>query len=119
VGEEKEAKTAAFFDVRVTNVPDHEPERRTFPMIQYRPQIGRFLSSLCMAEPASAPPAPAATTRPEFDIQHDDEFEDFQVKSGVVSDADKARGADLLDDWDDDVLEDFSVILQEQRSRFG
>jgi hypothetical protein len=63
--------------------------------------------------------AQGAKTRQEFDIQHDDEFEDFQVKSGVVSDADKARGADLLDDWDDDVVEDFSAILQEQRARLG
>jgi hypothetical protein len=58
-------------------------------------------------------------TGQEFDIQHDDEFEDFQVKAGVVPEADKAHGADRLDEWDDDVVEDFSVILQEQRGRVG
>jgi hypothetical protein len=72
-----------------------------------------------MADGAAPAGAQVATTRHEFDIQHDDEFEDFQVKFGVVPDADKARGADLLDDWDDDVIEDFSAILQEQRARLG
>jgi hypothetical protein len=89
-------------------------------------QSGRSVSAIQMAAqtpppapaaPAPAPAAPVAKARQEFDIQHDDEFEDFQVKTGVVSD--KNRASDLLDDWDDDVVEDFSAILQEQRARLS
>jgi hypothetical protein len=72
-----------------------------------------------MTAPAAPATAATAPARPEFDIQHDDEFEDFKVKPGLVSAPEKGRSADLLDDWDDDVVEDFSAILREQRARLG
>jgi hypothetical protein len=50
----------------------------------------------------------------EFDIQHDDEFEDFHVTS--LPSADQTVRLDLDGDWDDDVNEIFSDILQQQRS---
>jgi hypothetical protein len=50
----------------------------------------------------------------EFDIQHDDEFEDFKVRYEKV--ADKPRQGDVLDDWDDDVVENFAEVLRQQRS---
>ena len=52
------------------------------------------------------------TEQQEFDIQHDDEFEDFKVKYTPIGD----RTGEQMDDWDDDVLEDLTKILQEQRS---
>jgi hypothetical protein len=66
-----------------------------------------------MAATAS-PATPAPEQTQDFDIQHDDEFEDFRVSIPPPSDA--APRFDLAGDWDDDVVEDFSAILQEQRS---
>jgi hypothetical protein len=63
-----------------------------------------------MTAPASSGPAQTQ----DFDIQHDDEFEDFHVSIPAPSDA--APRLDLAGDWDDDVVEDFSQILQQQRS---
>jgi hypothetical protein len=63
-------------------------------------------------EPSPAVSTPAQTQ--EFDIQHDDEFEDFHVS--IPPPSDSGPRLDLAGDWDDDVVEDFSAILQEQRS---
>ncbi|OHT05142.1 hypothetical protein TRFO_27274 [Tritrichomonas foetus] len=49
----------------------------------------------------------------EFDIQHDDEFEDFKVKCPKAVEA--QQNGEWLDDWDDDIVEDFTAILTEQR----
>ena len=57
-----------------------------------------------------------ATEPQEFDIQHDDEFEDFKKIEGDK--APEGQG-DWLDDWDDDVVENFSEILKEQRLAVG
>ena len=51
----------------------------------------------------------------DFDIQHDDEFEDFKVGFGVKPEITNAQQGDYLDDWDDDVVENFTEILKEQR----
>jgi len=50
----------------------------------------------------------------DIDIQHDDEFEDFGHNSGISHIESKKR-SDWMDDWDDDVVENFSSILREQR----
>jgi hypothetical protein len=70
---------------------------------------------MTQADPSPAAQAPKAPL--EFDIQHDDEFEDFPVKSDVASD--KPTDEDLLGDWDDDVVDDFSKILAAQREQLG
>ena len=49
-----------------------------------------------------------------IDIQHDDEFEDFGKKCNNKPTEQKKR-SDWMDDWDDDVVENFSTILKEQR----
>ena len=51
----------------------------------------------------------------ELDIQHDDEFEDFQVKYTGTNSNEK-RG-EWNDDWDDDNVENFAAILAEQRAQ--
>ncbi|KAH0792127.1 hypothetical protein GPJ56_003926 [Histomonas meleagridis] len=51
----------------------------------------------------------------DFDTQHDDEFEDFKVGFGVKPEITNAQQGDYLDDWDDDVVENFTEILNEQR----
>lgn len=51
----------------------------------------------------------------EFDIQHDDEFEDFKVEMKINQGAHATQQVDYLDDWDDDVVENFTEILNEQR----
>ena len=56
------------------------------------------------------------TTKPqqnqEFDIQHDDEFEDFQSRSSNT--VETTKHGEWLDDWDDDIVEDYSAIVAEQ-----
>lgn len=49
----------------------------------------------------------------EFDIQHDDEFEDFQSRS--TDTVETTQHGEWLDDWDDDIVENFTEILAEQR----
>jgi hypothetical protein len=62
----------------------------------------------------SVKPAPKVAT-PDFDIQHDDEFEDFQVKGCLISESTRT-GVEWIGDWDDDIVEDFATVLQEQRA---
>ena len=55
--------------------------------------------------------------RPEIDIQHDDEFEEFQVgfqDSNLIS-----KGYHEWMDWDDDITENFSQILRQQRELYS
>jgi hypothetical protein len=68
-------------------------------------KIGRTMS----VKPASKAAAP------DFDIQHDDEFEDFQVKGCSISESTRT-GVEWIGDWDDDIVEDFATVLQEQRA---
>lgn len=56
---------------------------------------------------------PEAEQIQEFDIQHDDEFEDF--RSPCPNTSESQQHGEWLDDWDDDIVEDFSKILAEQR----
>jgi hypothetical protein len=62
----------------------------------------------------SVKPAPKAAA-PEFDIQHDGEFEHFQVKGCLISESTRT-GIEWIGDWDDDIVEDFATVLQEQRA---
>lgn len=50
----------------------------------------------------------------DIDIQHDDEFEDFNVTFEKTN-PDQNKHTDYMDDWDDDVEENFTAILAEQR----
>lgn len=55
-------------------------------------------------------------SKPEIDIQHDDEFEEFQVgfqDSNLIS-----KGYHEWMDWDDDITENFSQILKQQRELY-
>ncbi|KAK8885372.1 hypothetical protein M9Y10_040820 [Tritrichomonas musculus] len=52
----------------------------------------------------------------EFDIQHDDEFEDFQSRCPQT--VETTQHGEWRDDWDDDIVEDFTAILAEQRQHF-
>ena len=53
----------------------------------------------------------------ELDIQHDDEFEDFQVKY-TQTETNKKQN-EWNDDWDDDNVENFAAVLKEQRSQLN
>lgn len=59
------------------------------------------------------PKATEVEQNQEFDIQHDDEFEDF--KSTCPKTVETNEHGEWLDDWDDDIVEDFTAILAEQR----
>ena len=56
-------------------------------------------------------PAQTSTETQDFDIQHDDEFEDFKINYKPVTD----RTGEYTGDWDDDVVEEFATILKNQR----
>ena len=58
-------------------------------------------------------PSTENTENQEFDIQHDDEFEDFKVNMPKTSESNQQ--GEWLDDWDDDIVENFTAMLAEQR----
>ncbi|EAX92690.1 hypothetical protein TVAG_439180 [Trichomonas vaginalis G3] len=59
-------------------------------------------------------PAEQTPQQEDIDIQHDDEFEDFRFTSRPV--AEEKKRVETIDDWDDDVVDNFSQILKAQRA---